>query len=39
MRLLDGLAETAGGEVHLTSEALGLVVAKPVLKEGSAVVR
>ena len=36
VRLLDGLAESARGEVHLATEALGLVVAEPVLQKGSA---
>jgi len=35
--LLDGLTETAGGEVNLTTETLGLVVAQPVLEKGGAI--
>lgn len=31
--LLNGLAEAAGGEVHLAAVALGLVVTEPVLEE------
>jgi hypothetical protein len=35
LRLLDGLAETARGEVDLTPVALGLVVSEPVLQQRS----
>ncbi len=36
LSLLDGLSETASGEVNLTAMALFSVVAKPVLEQGSA---
>ena len=36
MCLLNGLTKAATGEMHLTAEALGVVVTKPVLKEGGA---
>ena len=36
--LFDGLTETACGEMHLTTETLGLVITKPVLQEGGAVI-
>lgn len=32
VRLLDGLAEPTSGEVHFTTEALRLVITKPVLE-------
>lgn len=35
--LLDGLTETAGREVNLATETLGLVIAQPVLKKGGAI--
>ena len=35
--LLDGLTEATTGEVHLTTEALGLVIAQPVLQKGCAI--
>lgn len=35
MSLLDRLAESAAGEMYLPTEALGVVVAQPVLQEGS----
>ena len=34
--LLDGLTETAGREVNLTTETLSLVITQPVLEKGSA---
>lgn len=37
MSLFNGLTETTGGEVHLTTETLGLVVAQPVLQERGAI--
>lgn len=37
MGLLDGLTKTAGGEVNLTTETLGLVVTEPVLEKGGAI--
>lgn len=33
IRLLNGLAESTGWEVNLTSQSLGLVVSEPVLKK------
>lgn len=36
VRLLDGFAEAAGGEVDLAAVPLGGVVAEPVLEEGRA---
>lgn len=36
MSLLDSLTEAAAREVDFTAEALGLVVAEPVLEERSA---
>lgn len=35
--LLDGLTETAGREVNLTTETFGLVIAQPVLEKGGAI--
>jgi hypothetical protein len=34
--LLDGLAEATAREMHLTAEALGVIITEPVLQEGSA---
>jgi len=36
VRLLDGLAESASWEVDLSTETLLLVIAQPVLEQGSA---
>jgi hypothetical protein len=36
LSLLNGLAKATSGEVNFTTVALGLVVAEPVLEEGSA---
>lgn len=36
MRLLDSLAEAAGGKVYLPSMAFGCVIAEPVLQESGA---
>jgi hypothetical protein len=36
LRLLHGLAESAGGEVHFAAVAFGRIVAEPVLEEGCA---
>lgn len=36
MSLLNGLAEASGWEVDFTTEALGLVIAEPVLQKRSA---
>lgn len=36
MSLFNGLAESTTGEVHFTTESLGLVIAQPVLQQGSA---
>jgi hypothetical protein len=37
LSLLDSLAETTSGEVDFATVTLGLVIAEPVLEEGSAV--
>lgn len=39
VRLLNGLTKAACGEVHFTTEALRLVIAKPVLEKRSALHR
>lgn len=36
MSLLNGLAETPGREVDFTTEALGLIIAEPILQKRSA---
>lgn len=38
MRLFNGLAESSGREVHLTTEPLRLIIAQPVLQERGAVI-
>lgn len=37
MSLLNCFAESTTGEVNLATEALGVVIAEPVLEEGSAI--
>jgi hypothetical protein len=35
--LFNSLTEPAGGEVHFTAEALGLIITEPVLQQRGAV--